>query len=1044
MNKISSFPEVRVVEASAGSGKTYALAKRYVQLLLNPDLAKGLIPLRNILAITFTNKAAFEMKARILELLKKIALNEVTPREEENILKPLQLNRREAQQKAFGIMEELIHHYNFFQVQTIDSFINALLCGCAFKIGLSAKFHIQKNYPEYLQYSLDEVIEETAHDPYVRKLFETFLHQYLFLENRSGWFPKQDILDLLKALYEQRNIYGIDFVKQERSTAQLGEKKKHIRSLLERLHEQLPEGVHKGFVTSFENFLGRNRGVFNVDSLPEYFSRTELPVTKGATTPAKTARLWETVQKEIRELCETEAATLFSPYIAMFQEALSRFQRRTVKDDVLFLGELNRKARHLFDEGGITVEELYYRLATRFHHYLFDEFQDTSRLQWRNLSLMVEEALSTGGTLFYVGDKKQAIFNFRGGEVKLFEALQKEYQAFNVQREALSCNYRSEKSIVEFNNQVFAVENLNRFLNLAGKDEDETETFSDEERTELANVFSTAQQSYLPGKEGGYVQIEVVEGKNKEEREELIRPKLIVLIRELRQRYSYRDMTILTRSNDEIELLTAWLMAEDIFVESERTLNIKESPLIEELVAFLQFLDSPGNNLAFARFVTGEIFCKAVGIPAKEMHHFLFRFRERLAQERDFYLYKEFRTHYESAWGERVDEFFLRVGLYPLYEFMVSIIERFEVLRNFPGQQGFVMHFLELIKKQEEEHTDIGSFLEAFEEMEHEDVYVNVTDSDSIKIMTIHKAKGLEFPVVIIPFLDMRVRIGTSGGLGQQSYVLDFQEEGLQLLRIKKKYLKYSETLSEIYRREYFRALMSELNNTYVAFTRAARELVAFIPQKNGGQNLASALIPEEIRRLGLQDYKGTALATRQSPNRLGPSVYQDWINFLRDEFVGIASVSHREKIFQGEVLHSLLAQIGNLQEEDRKKSIAKALEQTKAQYPHVANFSEYEKHLRNILKNKSLGRFFAVDDGQVFQEQDVVNDRGQTRRLDRLIVKKNEVWVIDYKSTHEAAADSQEQVRDYLKIMAGLEPGKKVSGFIIYLDDLKVEEVSL
>ena len=138
--KTFHFPEVRVVEASAGSGKTYALAKRYVQLLLNPRLAQEQVPVRNILAITFTNKAAFEMKARILDFLKRIALEKLSVDAQKDILSPIQITAEAASAKAYTIMEDIIHHYNFFQVQTIDSFINALLSGCSFKIGLSANF----------------------------------------------------------------------------------------------------------------------------------------------------------------------------------------------------------------------------------------------------------------------------------------------------------------------------------------------------------------------------------------------------------------------------------------------------------------------------------------------------------------------------------------------------------------------------------------------------------------------------------------------------------------------------------------------------------------------------------------------------------------------------------------------------------------------------------------------------------------------------------------------------------------------------------------
>ena len=205
-------PEVRVVEASAGSGKTYALAKRYIQLLLFFSSQLPL-PMKHILAITFTNKASGEMKARIVDFLKKIALNQLTTAQQEDILKPLGLNPAQASRMAFGLMEDLIRQYHFFAVQTIDSFINALLAGCAFKINLSARFKIKRNSLDYLQLSLDELLSAAHSDRQVYRLFERTVRQYLFLENRSGWFVKDDFLKTLKILFDQYNIYQKPFLK---------------------------------------------------------------------------------------------------------------------------------------------------------------------------------------------------------------------------------------------------------------------------------------------------------------------------------------------------------------------------------------------------------------------------------------------------------------------------------------------------------------------------------------------------------------------------------------------------------------------------------------------------------------------------------------------------------------------------------------------------------------------------------------------------------------------------------------------------------------
>mgnify|MGYP001616264412 CR=1 FL=1 len=146
-----------------------------------------------------------------------------------------------------------------------------------------------------------------------------------------------------------------------------------------------------------------------------------------------------------------EAHHLFDPYVAIFSLVMDNFKHISSQEDILFLNELNKQASLLFGEGHLTVQELYYRLATRFRHYLMDEFQDTSRLQWQNLELMVEEALSTGGTLFYVGDRKQAIYQFRGGDVALFDEVKAGFKHFNVHEEILNQNIKIWKDACIFN-----------------------------------------------------------------------------------------------------------------------------------------------------------------------------------------------------------------------------------------------------------------------------------------------------------------------------------------------------------------------------------------------------------------------------------------------------------------------------------------------------------------------------------------------------------------------------------------------------------------
>jgi len=1051
-----TFPEVHVVEASAGSGKTFALAKRYVQLLLNPAWAQDPLPPRSILAITFTNKAAYEMKARILDFLKKTALQTLNDNEIREILTPLGIDPPAASRRAFAVMGALIRSYNFFQVQTVDSFINTLLSGCSFKVGLSANFRIKTNAYEYLTYNLDRLIDRAAGQPGLRKIFDAFLHQYIYLENKNSWFPKKDILTLLNVLYKQGNFFGLGFIPSGFSGQDVFTLKGDILKLMNRLREEIPDGTDGRFLKSLEKFLDQYKKSFDIDRVSDYFGRDELPTRKGIKVPPAVDRLWRTIRRNLRCLSEIEARSLFDPYIEIFTQTEALFRQQAVKDDVLFLEELNKKARALFDEGAMTVEELYSRLATRFRHYLVDEFQDNSVLQWQNLYLMVEEALSTGGSLFYVGDKKQAIYGFRGGEAGLFEKIKQDFSHYNVRVQRLEKNYRSRQAIVEFNNRIFSLENLRRFIAAKearekSKRRGEAMAFGDDDYRKMENVFETSQQIPREDRPGGYVKIEYIDENKKEERQRVIRERLTRLIRGLHERFAYRDMAILTRDNKDVETMTAWLLEEGLFVESERTLNIQENPLIREIMALLRFLYSPVDNVAFAEFIMGVIFKAFSGIPSQDIQAFLFGLRGRVRKEKNVYLYKEFRDQFPDVWQTYFSEFFKNVGLYPLYEMMLSVVSRLMILENFPRQQAFVMRFLEIIKAREDEFGDIASFLENFENLGPEDLYVNVSDSDAIRILTIHKAKGLEFPVVIIPLLAIEVKVG-AGGMGAQSFLVECNNGGLELLRIKQKYLAFSSALADIYQREYVKSFLFELNNLYVALTRAAEELYVFIPARSGTQfNDAQLLIPEDAHETG-SPADGAAVTGKidhqQARSRIPLARYQDWINVIKDEFRAEALPERRAQIRKGDILHAMLSFVGWLDSDGKNMdaAVTAARKRVEAAYPDIADFDGYETILKRVLSAETFQPFFTAGDGDVYQEKDIVTSRGETRRVDRLIVKDKEVWVIDYKSSRPAdkkdRAGYEDQVRKYMGIVKEIYPGRCARGFLLYLDALKVKEI--
>jgi len=485
-------PEVLVVEASAGSGKTYELAGRYLRLLFDPSLNTSEIPLKNILAITFTNKACLEMKARILQFLKQLALDGFDDEKDKaTLLSKLELPYNHANMRAHLVMEEIISRYNYFQVQTIDSFINAILSGCAFKLELSSDFRIKNDYREYLIYSFDELIEEAAEVPQVKAQFQRFLQSYLHLENRRSWFPKNDILQIMGTLMSTCNIYGLTFIKYGKGFDEINALRGDIRNMMLQMKHNFPDGANGVVWGKFIRDFDESVDASSIDDFFKPFSasRDTFAARKGAYIPEDIVGLWQQIKNAIARLYEWEACSRYDPYIDIFKGVEEKFRRICRQDDVMFLEEMNARAQGLFMFGSITVPELYYRLATQFRHFLIDEFQDTSILQWKNIYPMVEEALATGGSLFYVGDKKQAIFRFRGGEVALMEYLKKQLSAFNVRSQALSRNFRSQKEIVEFNNAVFSPENIGSMLAGAQGRKTALAELSQNEIDEICSIF---------------------------------------------------------------------------------------------------------------------------------------------------------------------------------------------------------------------------------------------------------------------------------------------------------------------------------------------------------------------------------------------------------------------------------------------------------------------------------------------------------------------------------------------------------------------------
>ena len=1039
--------KVYIVEASAGSGKTYALATHYIRLLLNASTPKQI---ENILAITFTNKAAREMKERILDLLKKIALDKFADEKEESrILSGLSIDKFKAREKSLGLMDYIIGNYNFFQVKTIDSFINMILLGCAYRLNLSANFKIKDNRRDYLAYSIDECIQKANRDSQTRKLFDVFLKQYVYLKEKSSWFPKADILSLMGALFYHSNIYGGRYKKFDIKGKDIYKEKQKVLKLYKEFSENLPENVHGTFRKTIANFVQKHQEKYDFGELASKSMLSEEVQMKGGdTAPSQVDQLWKQIRAMNSELAEEEACSLFNCYIDIFDLVYGVFREIASLDDVLFLEELNQQAHSLINENGVTVPELYYQLASRLQHFLIDEFQDTSILQWQNLYPMVEETLSTGGSLFYVGDKKQAIFRFRGGEVSLFNRIKFDFAPY-VKEEFLKINYRSQKEVVEFNNFIFSNDNLKRFLIAQQPEDNALKRFSPDDINDILEVFSGSQQEHKKdgGHELGRVKVELIVSADKDERNELIKQNLLGLVESFRKeaRFGLKDIAVLCRGNAEVELISGWLIEGKIPVESDKTLNIKNNAVIKELTAFLRFLNSPIDNLSFSAFIIGDMFQKATGTKSAKINDFLFAIKEKASKQLGFYVYREFKKVFPEIWDSFIEDFFRRTGFVGLYELTIDIYKKFGVFKNFLDQQGFFMHFLQLIKDSEEECQGIADFLEYLEELDNFRLYVNSSDADAVRVMTIHKAKGLGFGVVVIPFFELGIsHLGARDMKINVSYALEPADDGLSLLRLDNKYARLSPRIRDAYTKEYKNTFIDELNTVYVSLTRAKNELYIFIPVGfEKASNIASLLIPQDwFERGSPHAYKSESYNSAASM-LIEPPEYKDWNNMLKNEFGDFNTLKNRQKVLRGKILHEILASIGNLAQEDKEKQLKIGLAKAGLLSSFGENLSSLEVMIRKLLEQEAARKFFYVPDGAVFQEKDLLDRYGATKRIDRLIVKEKEIWIVDYKTKGDDAVDYKEQLDGYKGVIKEIYPDKTVKCFIIFLEESKIEEIN-
>jgi ATP-dependent exoDNAse (exonuclease V) beta subunit len=1016
-----NFPHFTVLKASAGSGKTYTLTERFVQFILSTKIPQN--HLRHILAITFSNNAAKEMKERVLHWLKSIYFED--PEAITELSKIVSLDKTSMGERAGQVIEEILSNYSDFQVRTIDSFMTTIFKASAIDFGYNPEFEILMDSSPLIEYAFNLFLRNVKEGSSEAELLHEIIR--IILEHRPEdspylWDPSAPLLNEIKKIYRKLASSG-EKPKIEDYSAEETKVKNKIIASIESLENLIAEsGLERSGGSSYPKILSAVRDGKFADLIGKGLKANPVKKPKKADGSIQRAyesicNEWDEVGKLINHYISCYARSHLIPYLKLYEKFSNSVERVKKQQGKIFIEDINKKLGEYLSAN--IVPDIYFRLGEVIFHFLIDEFQDTSPIQWRNLLPLVENSLSQGGSLFVVGDTKQAIYGFRDADYTIMRSseFQNPFPSASHNVLELDTNYRSLPKILEFNEKVFK--------NIAASSE---KYKGPVQRSGLDDYTQKPKRD----ENSGYVEIELFE-KNEESPPE--KQKIQELVEELARRgYRYRDVAILTAKNEDVVKITTWLNEKNIPFISYSSLDIRRRKITGEIISLLSFLDSPPDDLSFATFILGEIFERTLkkfhrSIKEERIHQFLFNNRNHNP------LYKAFQNEFHDLWERYFSELFRSSGYLPLYDLVTEIFNVFKLFELMEEEEATLAKILEAIKNFEGTgYNNLRDFLkfatdEGTTEQEWNiDVPKNV---DSVRVMTVHKAKGLGFSVVIALLYGERSR-----GF---DYIIHREGGEVCLLKINKNIACCDPLFEKLYDEEALNEMVNRLNSLYVEFTRAKEELYV-IGVKRRQDGFPFDLLPSENYPPSLKPDKLTDI-TPEPEEPLPLFHCSNPIYFPESAEKEIAPEERR----RGDFIHKILSYIydtGERFEEILNQAFKRVSEEMRVEY----DMNEIKDVVMGILENKEMAEYFKEKPGrEIKNEQEVSDSEGRLFRLDRLIIDENRVTIIDYKTGKDRSAEEEyeTQMKNYMKILREIHPERTIEGFIAYMDLKEVRKVT-
>ena len=974
---------IKVLKASAGSGKTYRLTNDYIDLLEKSAH-------NQILAVTFTNKATEEMKSRIVKVLNKRA-------------------KEKGDKEALNYLKTILHDYSHFNISTIDKFFQKIVRSMFRELGFNGLYNLVLDKTQLIEDSVDEMRMNL--DQYKNAYNLLLEHALEKLKEGKDWSFSKELKSLTYLLWKEEfmnltpsdlKYYTYDNVKNlflecatERENIlnewdELATKaKKSFTSVI----EDLKKGSSSGILTRLDSFITRDIKFFT-EKQQEKLS-LEGVLTKenykkygrdliNAGFHDDIAAFADSYNKNLNRYFTINAVASHAIYLPVIVEIHSLIRERLKDRNEFLLSEMNHLLAGMIGEDDAPF--IYEKVGTHVKNYLLDEFQDTSSMQWKNFIPLVTESVAVGNDNLVVGDVKQSIYRWRNSDWKILAHQIKEKYKNNCVEDTLEDNWRSLEEIINFNNGFFEklVENL--------------------ADANIKNVYSDVTQKINVERkfsEGGYVNWKVWNEQPKAEKVDFQEEELNTLYHDIQEvlsnGYNLNDIGILVRDKKKGVLVSKYLLEKGINVISSESLLVSSSNDVRLLVHLLKMFVN--KNDAVNRFVLNNL----------------------------------------RKFSEQETEAILKASNLPLFEQVEKYIEILK-LNEVKESIVYIQAFQDLVfDYNQKRSSDINGFL-SWWELEGKNISIEgASGIDAVNILTIHKAKGLDFHAVFVPFCEWALGVNNEIKWFRNNASTFTNYIPLLPLQINKD-LEKTDFKAE-YEEEMLYKKIDNLNLIYVALTRARDAMYIYSAPGTGHEvykwvsQVMSKYVCDELSDETL--YKSYSFGKLEPPRREEkeeesgktescecgyPSIdYNNVASKVNLRFQTESSLRQH----QGNVLHGILQFVKT--KEDAPRAINRAVRMGLISSKEV-DFVKAE--LAEIVNNPLASEWYDGTYPVVWNERTIISENNY--RPDRIMEKDGELLVVDYKFG-EKNNKYYAQLRNYIKLLKEMNKWSNVRGCLYF-----------